>query len=119
MRSCCLSPWRRSPYVSVNHVDQILCCFGYRSVILAFDSDEMVSNMVLHNLSHQAGRGPPNSRNQVHDLFAAGFLFKCSFDRFDLTTQAACAEQELLFVADRVCHKGHLTWGGGYSIWSK
>ena len=64
----------------------------------------MSADVVLDDLGHQAGDGPPHAGDEMHDLVAARFVVECAFDAFDLTSYAAHTRQQLLFFTNCVGH---------------
>ena len=66
--------------------------------------DQMCAHMILDDLGHQPGRRPSHAGDEMHDLLAAGLALERALDGFDLPSDPAHARQQLLFIADRMCH---------------
>jgi hypothetical protein len=64
----------------------------------------MGAHMILDDLGHQTGRGPSHAGDEMHDLFAPGLALERPLDGFDLPSDTAHARQQLLFIADSMCH---------------
>src|SRR5258705_11441442 len=75
----------------------------------------MGPHMVLDHFRHQAGDRAPNPDDLVHDLVAAGLTREDTLERLDLPADAAHPGQQLVLLADRVCHYRV----GGYPIRSR
>lgn len=67
-------------------------------------TDEMCSDMILDDFGHQTSYRPSRTGDEVHHLLATSLVIDCALNCVDLTPDAADARQQLLLLADRVCH---------------
>ncbi len=64
--------------------------------------DQMGLDMVLHDLSHQAGDGAPHPCDLVQHGFAAGLSFNRPLNGLYLTLYSLNPRKEALLLADRM-----------------
>jgi hypothetical protein len=96
----------------MHNFDQIVCRF---SSLLRGNRrrSHMTPDVILDHLRHQAVHGTPNGGNDLQNLSAADFSFKCAFDRLDLSLDAPDPADQLGLVFDGVRHGRNI---GGYPI---
>lgn len=62
------------------------------------------TDVLFHDLRGQSGHCGAGTREEMHDLVAAGLTFQGPLDRFDLAANAAHSEQEFVFITDSMRH---------------
>lgn len=68
--------------------------------------DQVILNVVFHDLGHQTGQRTPHARDLVHERLASGVGLECTLDRFNLAADTARPRQKAITMFSRVHFAG-------------
>jgi hypothetical protein len=102
--------------VGMEDIDELLGSLGRGALPPAFRLYEVITNVILHHLRHQARRCPPHPSDQVHDLIAAGLLLQGTLNGLNLPPKSPDPDEELLLFTNGMRHVVIIYGVGGYTI---
>jgi hypothetical protein len=99
---------RPSLEIGADDIDQLVGGVGSVRVALSLGIDDVDTDVVLHNLGHEAVDRPPDGRDQLQRLRAPRLSLESPFEGLDLSPNAADPADQLGFAAAGMAHDRRL-----------
>jgi len=90
--------------IGMHHIDQLVRGVRIECARILLRVDEVGADVVLDDLSHQAGNAAADASDHMHDALAFHLVGEGALDCFNLAADASNAGQQLLFLFDRMRH---------------
>jgi hypothetical protein len=97
-------PWARLLEIRSDDPEELLGSLGIQCVGVLLGVYKMRSDVLLNHFRHESSDGAAHAGDQMHDLFATGFILERTLDRLHLTADTADPRQESLFFMNGMCH---------------